>query len=88
MNTYTNKPGPIQQCNSRFKYCNINKKLGYDSGNVTIQGSTIVQRVSTLVNISRFTRNLKLNNANIKLNGYGQKSGGPYGYGSSPKNSF
>ena len=86
--SFGNKPGPIQRCNSRFKYCNINKKLGYNSGNVTIQGSTTAQRVSELITTSIYTRNSKITNANITLNGYGQKSGGPYGYGSSPKNNF
>ncbi|MDC1321015.1 hypothetical protein N8261_03550 [Flavobacteriaceae bacterium] len=76
---------PIQTCNSRFAKCNINKKSIYNSGSVTIQGSTLAQRVSTLARTQRKNRVVF---QNVSLNGYGQKSGGPYGYGSSPKNTF
>lgn len=76
---------PIQKCNSRFAKCNINKKSIYNSGSVTIQGSTLAQRVST---IARTQRKNRVVFQNVSLNGYGQKSGSPYGYGSSPKNTF
>lgn len=76
---------PIQTCNSRFAKCNINKKSIYNSGSVTIQGSTLAQRVST---IARTQRKNRVVFQNVSLNGYGQKSGSPYGYGSSPKNTF
>jgi hypothetical protein len=84
----SNRPGPIQFCNSRFAYCNITKKSNFSSGNVTIQGATLANRVSTLIRVQSQMRNAKLVFQDVSLNVYGQKAGGPYGYGSSPKNTF
>ena len=82
------RPGPIQICNTRFAGCNINKKTKFSSGNVTITDATLHKRVSALVILQSSLRNVNLVYADISLNGYGQRSGGPYGYGSSPKNTF
>lgn len=84
----SNRPGPIQFCNSRFAYCNITKKPNFSSGNVTIQGTTLANRVSTLIRVQSQMRNARIVFQDVSLNVYGQKAGGPYGYGSSPKNNF
>jgi len=84
----SNRPGPIQFCNSRFAYCNISKKTINPSGNVTIQGTTLANRVSTLIRVQSQMRNARIVFQDVSLNVYGQKAGGPYGYGSSPKNNF
>jgi hypothetical protein len=86
----SNRSGPINICNSKFAKCNINKKLGpaYSSGNVTIQGVTNAQKISELLRVQSSMHNAKLNINNIPVNKYGQRSGGPRGFGSSPKNTF
>ena len=86
----SNRPGPINFCNSRFAKCNINKKLGpaYSNGNVTIQGATKNQRIAELVLVQSSMRNAKLVFTNAPVNQYGRRSGGPGGSGASPKNTF
>ena len=84
----SNRVGPRQSCNSKYKYCNINKKTNFSSGNVTNQSATQAERFSTLIRVQSNMRNAKLIFQDVSLNGYGQKAGGPYGSGSSPKNSF
>ena len=86
----SNRPGPIQFCNSRFAKCNINKKLGaaFQSGNVSIQGTTIPRRISEAIRVQTYLKNANFVIQDVSLNVYGQRSGGPYGYGSSPKNTF
>ena len=86
----SNRPGPIQFCNSRFAKCNINKKLGaaFQSGNVSIQGTTIPRRISQAIRVQTYLKNANFVIQDVSLNVYGQRSGGPYGYGSSPKNTF
>ena len=82
------RPGPIQICNSRFAKCNIIKKTNFSSGNVIIQGSTIAQRVSTLIHVQPYLRNATWTRQYNPVNGYGQRTGGPVGYCQSPKNTF
>ena len=86
----SNRPGPLNFCNSRFAKCNINKKLGpaYSNGNVTIQGATRAQGMSELIRVQSSMRNAKLVFTNTPVNQYGRRAGGPGGYGSSPKNTF
>ena len=86
----SNRPGPINFCNSRFAKCNLNKKLGpaYSNGNVTIQGATNSQRMTELIRVQSSMRNAKLVFTNAPVNQYGRRAGGPGGYGSSPKNTF
>ena len=80
--------GPIQICNSRFAKCNITKKTNFSSGNVIIQGSTLAQRVSTLIKVQPYLRNATWTREYVGVNEYGQRAGGPVGYGQSPKNTF
>ena len=84
----SNRPGPINICNSRFAKCNLNKKNKFSSGNVTIQGATNSQRVSTQIQVQSTMRNATWTNRYVPVNGYGQRTGGPNGSGQSPKNSF
>jgi|AntAceMinimDraft_6_1070360.scaffolds.fasta_scaffold07664_3 hypothetical protein len=81
-------PGPIQICNSRFAKCNITNKTNFSSGNVIIQGSTLAQRVSTLIKVQPYLRNATWTREYVGVNEYGQRAGGPVGYGQSPKNTF
>ena len=80
--------GPIQICNSRFAKCNLNTKSNYNNGNIINQSHTKLQRHTQLILVQSTMRNAHIVFQNVSLNGYGQKSGGPYGYGSSPKNTF
>ena len=84
----SNRPGPIQICNSRFAKCNLNKKTKFSSGNVTIQGATNSQRTSIIVNQSTYRRGAKLITTNQVLNAYGRRAGGPGGTGASIRNQF
>jgi hypothetical protein len=84
----SNRPGPIQICNSRFAKCNLNKKTKFSSGNVTIQGATNSQRTSILVNQASYRRGAKLITTNQVLNTYGRRAGGPGGSGASIRNQF
>jgi hypothetical protein len=84
---YTNRPGPIQYCTSRFARCNINKKTKFSSGNVTIQGATNPQRTSIIVDQSN-RRGAKLVTSNQVLNVFGRTAGGPGGFGAPPRNHF
>jgi len=85
---YTNRPGPIQFCTSRFAKCNLNKKTNFSSGNVTIQGATNSQRISLLVKQSSYRHGAKLVFSDISLNQYGRMAGGPGGFGAPPRNHF
>jgi hypothetical protein len=84
----SNRPGPIQICESRFAKCNINKKPNFSSGNVTIQGTTRPLRQSYLTRTVVPMRNHTLVYANKPNNEYGQRAGGPSGYGQPLKNNF
>jgi len=84
----SNIPGPIQMCESRFRKCNLNKKPNFYNGNVTIQGTTRPLKLSYLTQTVVPSRNHKLVYANKPNNEYGQRAGGPVGYGQSPKNNF
>ncbi len=84
----SNRPGPIQICNSRFAKCNLNKKTKFSSGNVTIQGATNSQRTTILVNQASYRRGAKLITTNQVLNTYGRRAGGPGGSGASIRNQF
>ena len=84
----SNIPGPIQMCESRFRKCNLNKKPNFSNGNVTIQGSTRPLKLSYLTQTVVPMRNHTLVYANKPNNEYGQRAGGPSGYGQPPKNNF
>ena len=83
----SNKPGPIQRCNSRFVNCNTSKGP-YPSGSTNNMSSTISQRVSNLIRVQSTIRNTRWTNRYVPVNVYGQRSGAPNGYGQSPKNTF
>jgi hypothetical protein len=83
----TNRSGPIQRCNSRFANCNINKGP-YPSGSTINNSYTLAQRVSNQIQVQSYFRNSKWTFKTAPVNGYGQRSGGPNGYGQSPKNTF
>ena len=84
----SNRPGPIQICDSRFAKCNLTTKTNFSSGNVTIQGTTRPLKLSYLTRTVVPARNHKLVYANKPNNEYGQRAGGPVGYGQPPKNNF
>jgi hypothetical protein len=83
---FTNRPGPINYCNSRFAKCNINKKTNFSSGNITIQGTSNALRFSSIINT--YGRGAKPTFVTRQINQYGSVAGGPGGFGSSPSNHF
>lgn len=83
---FTNRPGPISYCNSRFAKCNINKKTNFSSGNTSVQGTSNALRLSLIVNT--FSRGAKATFVTRQINQYGRVAGGPGGFGSSPTNQF
>ena len=86
--SYTNKPGPINICNGRFSNCKLNKKTNFSSGNVIIYGAPNYQRISYLVQQSKFRHGQKPVFVKQQLNAYGRTAGGPGGFGASPSNKF
>jgi hypothetical protein len=50
--------------------------------------ATRAQRVTDLINVQSRMRNANWVRENVNVNHYGQRSGGPNGYGQSPKNTF
>ena len=83
-----NKPPPINICKTRFAKCNINKKINFSSGNVIIYGAPNYQRISYLVQQSKFRHGQKPVFVKQQLNAYGRTAGGPGGFGASPSNKF
>jgi hypothetical protein len=58
------------------------------SGNVVVNSQTIAEKMSTLIQYQSQIRNKKWTVKNVPTNVYGQRSGGPTGYGQSPSNRF
>lgn len=82
------RPGPIQICISRLANCNITKITNFSNGMVINNRATQLQRVSTLIKVQPYLRNATWKQEYKPVNGYGQRAGGPNGYGQSPKNTF
>ena len=82
------RSGLIQSCNSRLANCNITKITGFSNGMVTNNRKTQALRMSTLIHIQTRLRNGTWKRQYVPVNDYGQRSGGPNGYGQSPKNTF
>lgn len=79
----------IQSCTSRFKICKCyTKSLPGSSGNIVVNNLTLAMRVSNLIRQQSSNRNAQWTQKHISLNVYGQRAGGPTGYGQSPKNIF
>jgi surface protein len=72
-------------CNN-IKYCGITKQISNPL--VTIENNTISTRMSMLITNQKFTRNASYTIVKAPVNQYGQRSGGPNGYGKPPKNAF
>lgn len=73
----------------KTKLCNnFSKKLPGSSGNIVITNMTQASRYSQIIRNQSLVRNAKWNIKNYPTNAYGQRPGGPYGFGSSPKNNF
>lgn len=86
---HSSNNGPIQSCTSRFKKCNrYTKSLPGSSGNVVVDNLTTAMRISNLIKHQTNMRNAQWSEKHIPLNVYGQRTGGPTGYGQSPKNVF
>ena len=82
------RPGPIQICISRLANCNITKITNFSNGMVINNRATQLQRVSNLIQVQSYLRNVTWTRQYNPVNGYGQRTGGPVGYGQSPKNTF
>ena len=81
--------GPIQICNSRFRNCNaFNKNMPGSSGTVVVNSQTIAEKMSTLIQYQSQIRNKKWTVKNVPVNVYGQRAGGPTGYGQPIRNKF
>lgn len=76
------------QCGSRLAGCNIIKMTGFSNGVVINHRATRAQRMTDLIKVQSRMRNVNWVRENVKVNEYGQRSGGPNGYGQSPKNTF
>ena len=50
--------------------------------------ATQLQRVSNLIQVQPYLKNATWKRQYNQVNGYGQRTGGPVGYGQSPKNTF
>ena len=84
-----NGPGPIQMCNSRFRNCNkFNKNKPGSSGTIVTNQHTKIQKMSTSILFQNHMRNKKWTLKNAPTNVYGQRAGGPHGYGQPPQNTF
>jgi hypothetical protein len=81
--------GPIQICNSRFRNCNsFNKNKPGSSGTIVTNQHTKFQKMSTSILFQNHMRNKKWTLKNAPTNVFGQRAGGPHGYGQPPKNTF
>tara|TARA_A100001015_G_scaffold312707_1_gene418425 strand:+ start:3529 stop:5490 length:1962 start_codon:yes stop_codon:yes gene_type:complete len=71
------------------KICNsFSKRLPGSSGNIVITNLTQASRYTQLIKNESIIRNAKWRIGNYPTNMYGQRPGGPNGFGSSPKNDF
>jgi hypothetical protein len=50
--------------------------------------ATAIQRISTLISVQSQMRNATWTQIYAPVNAYSQRTGGPVGYGQSPKNTF
>ena len=83
----SNGSGPIQICNSRLANCKITK-TNFQNGYVMNNRATAIQRISTLISVQSQMRNATWTQIYAPVNAYSQRTGGPVGYGQSPKNTF
>jgi len=83
-----NGRGPIQICISRLANCKITKKNNFSNGYVINNRATAMQRMSTLISVQSQMRNATWTQIYAPVNAYSQRTGGPVGYGQSPKNTF
>jgi hypothetical protein len=83
-----NGRGPIQICISRLANCKITKKNNFSNGYVINNRATAIQRISTLISVQSQMRNATWTQIYAPVNAYSQRTGGPVGYGQSPKNTF
>jgi len=60
----------------------------FSSGNVVINSQTLAEKMSTLIQYQSQIRNKKWTVKNIPTNVYGQRAGGPTGYGQPIRNRF
>jgi len=58
------------------------------SGNVVTNSQTLAEKMSTLIQYQSQIRNKKWTVKNVATNVYGQRAGGPSGYGRAPRNRF
>ena len=79
--------GPIQICNSRLANCKITK-TNFQNGYVMNNRATAIQRISTLISVQSQMRNATWTQIYAPTNAYSQRTGGPVGYGQSPRNTF
>ena len=82
-----NGRGPIQICNSRLANCKITK-TNFQNGYVMNNRATAMQRISTLISVQSQMRNATWTQIYAPTNAYSQRTGGPVGYGQSPRNTF
>jgi hypothetical protein len=82
-----NGRGPIQICTSRLANCKITK-TNFQNGYVINNRATAMQRISTLISVQSQMRNATWTQIYAPVNAYSQRTGGPVGYGQSPKNTF
>ena len=73
-----------------YAKCKLNKKLGhaFQSGNVISRDAKMAKRISAIIQLQSTLKSASFVIQDVSLNVYGQKTGGPNGYGSSPKNTF
>jgi hypothetical protein len=79
--------GPIQICTSRLANCKITK-TNFQNGYVMNNRATAMQRISTLISVQSQMRNATWTQIYAPTNAYSQRTGGPVGYGQSPRNTF
>ena len=82
-----NGRGPIQICISRLANCKITK-TNFQNGYVMNNRATAMQRISTLISVQSQMRNATWTQIYAPTNAYSQRTGGPVGYGQSPRNTF
>jgi hypothetical protein len=83
----SNGYGPIQICTSRLANCKITK-TNFQNGYVMNNRATAMQRMSTLISVQSQMRNATWTQIYAPTNAYSQRTGGPVGYGQSPRNTF
>jgi hypothetical protein len=83
----SNGSGPIQICTSRLANCKITK-TNFQNGYVMNNRATAMQRMSTLISVQSQMRNATWTQIYAPTNAYSQRTGGPVGYGQSPRNTF